>query len=190
MTEVLSRPAAHRNRFQLLLTEDSVAEDFTARVPQLGVPAGEGIVRGLGVGRIAPSGAGGDVGSGGTRLRLVPLAQGDVDNTLAWRIIGWNQIAPPSNLWVPQQILRGTATIGAMVGDANDRITQGIRFAKSIAIQAGEGYAGSSAVVSIPKGTAEEIASVIVDLVDFQVVEVQLHINASSVRVNALVSIL
>lgn len=189
-----------RGPAQMLFDAHSTAAAFTARIPtatmpiNAGIAAGAVILRGFGSHPKNTRGQGAHVAGGYNLLHLGFCAIGAAGNTLAWRVLGWNQIqslladgATPQTLWVPQPLLRGTATIGALTGVAGNVVSAGTRMADTITVSAGEGLEGTTAVLKIQQGT-EVSARIMVDCMDFELIEVQMHINGSSTSVNGFAS--
>lgn len=112
------------------------------------------------------------------------LGEGADTNTAQALLIGWQRIGS-EDIWVPQDLARLTATLGA------GQITIGetaYQMAKSITAASGEGAEGTDLVVAIAKSQAA-VAAAVADLLDFELLEIQCHTDSSATSANAIISV-
>lgn len=160
-------------------TAHDTRTSFTARSPTLTRPT-DSIVPGL---RHADSATRLDVQNSNSLARIAFIGTDAENETLAFTVIGWQQESV-SKLWVPQELLNGTATLGSVSATV---LGATVFFADTVTLAAGEGLEGSAFARVIAPG-ARPFSSVLLDILDTQMLEVQLHRNSSAASVNAIVS--
>ncbi len=104
--------SATGNPLRAALTANSTASNFTARIPQVTEPSGDGVFdmfdRNVGIGfePYIPR-----------YLQLVPYGTAANDVTHNMRAWGWSRVGV-SNLWIPQLLLELAYTLGNISGAA------------------------------------------------------------------------
>lgn len=171
--------ATPKGRLRFVYEALQTGTSFTALAATATKPT-DGVVAGVG---LDSTFGGTEAGPAANVGKLVLLGTGAEDTTAAFRLSGYQQEVR-TGLWIPQSLVQGVATLGAAT------VTYAgltLRFADEIVLSTGMGLEGSSSVQVIAAGT-DLFASVLCDLLDYQLLVVQVHRNGSATSVNAAFS--
>lgn len=109
-------------------------------------------------------------------LGVKVVGLGSIGQVVLASVIGWKK-EESSGLYVPQELAKLTATLGATVGLAgNVFLDENVRFAKSIVVADSEGLEGSTSVLQIRKSTGE-VTEILLDILGYQYVTVDVGVG-------------
>lgn len=108
------------------LAVSSTTNSFASTIPTVTEPVADGVHK---------------IPDGHNTLELLLFGAGNDNTAFDARIVGWDQTGEGPPLWLPASIVEVTATRSAVVGVAGSSAINTDRFADTITINKGTGYA-------------------------------------------------
>lgn len=163
---------------------NATATSFQSRIPTTTEPTvgdsstsgtvGGGIIRVGGGEKFVPN-----------NLLIVPFGTGSDTNTFKMRLLGWKATKGglATRLWVPIPLVEYTCTVTTAVGIAAKYLVATDRFCDTLSLASGYNANVSTELIT---PTGDIIASLVVDVKGFDLLEFQFDRNSSATSCNAL----